>query len=177
MNPTKLLRNEHDIIRKGLRILESICQKIEKNENVPSKDIEGMLEFFRVFADKCHHGKEEDVLFPELEKAGMPRKGGPIGVMLIEHDLGRKYVANMVDSLSRKDYKSFIMNAREYINLLNLHIDKENNVLFVMADKYLSEAQQKKVLEEFNRIEAEKIGPQKHEEFHQLINALEKVYL
>ena len=60
-----------------------------------------------MFADKCHHGKEEDVLFPELEKAGIARQGGPIGVMLHEHVSGREFIRRMSEALPARNDKEF----------------------------------------------------------------------
>ncbi len=53
-----------------------------------------------MFADQCHHGKEEDLLFPAMEAAGIPRESGPIGVMLEEHNIGRQYVRGMAEAVS-----------------------------------------------------------------------------
>ena len=91
MTPTEQLKEEHKAIKLALEILEKICQKIEAKDEVKQSDIEAMLEFIRTFADKCHHGKEEDLLFPALEETGLPREGGPTGMMLLEHDQGRNY--------------------------------------------------------------------------------------
>ena len=58
-----------------------------------------LQEFFRLFADQCHHGKEEELLFPLLEQKGIPRTGGPIGVTLHEHEEGRALVRQMGDAV------------------------------------------------------------------------------
>ena len=71
----------------------------------------------------------------------------------------------------------FTRSARDYISLLNQHIDKENNVLFPIAEKQLSEGKLAELLKGFEMIEAEKIGVGKHEEFHKMIDQLESVYL
>lgn len=63
------------------------------------EELEGIMEFLMVFVDKCHHGKEEDFLFPALEAAGVARDGGPIGVMLHEHERGRRHIADMKNAL------------------------------------------------------------------------------
>lgn len=107
-------------------------------------DLEAMADcvtFIRQFADACHHGKEEDLLFPELEAAGMPRDRGPIAVMLHEHQQGRALATHMADSLDgarRGDERAraILENAaRGYIELIRGHIMKEDQVLFEMADQ------------------------------------------
>lgn len=75
--------------------------KRRRRVRVKVAHLEKIHEFLKVFADKCHHAKEEDVLFPEMEKAGVLRKGGPIGVMLAEHAQGREYVKNIGDGINK----------------------------------------------------------------------------
>jgi hemerythrin-like domain-containing protein len=82
MKATQQLRAEHEGIQLMLRILEAICRKLEAGERVNPDHMEGIIEFFRVFVDHCHHGKEEELLFPVMEAAGVIKQGGPLGVML-----------------------------------------------------------------------------------------------
>jgi hemerythrin-like domain-containing protein len=183
MRPTERLKEEHEAIKLMLRILERICKNLEAGEEVNPQHLEQILNFIKIFADKCHHGKEEDVLFPAMEKAGIPKEGGPIGVMLTEHNMGREYVRGMSEAISsykageRKVSSEIVKNARDYIKLLKEHIEKENNILYPMAEMHLSKEEQEKLLEEFERIEREKIGIGKHEELHELLHKLKKVYL
>jgi hemerythrin-like domain-containing protein len=182
LRPTKVLKEEHDAIKLMLKILERVCDKLE-SEEVNLEHLEKILEFIRVFADKCHHEKEEALLFPAMEKAGIPREGGPIGVMLREHNLGRDYVREMSEGIqeykkgNRKAASKIVENAKNYLRLLSQHIDKENNVLYRIADARLSSEKQRELLEEFEKVEEEKVGKGKHEEFHKLLHHLKEVYL
>jgi hemerythrin-like domain-containing protein len=118
-----------------------------------------------------------------LEAAGAPRDGGPIGVMLNEHEQGRKLVAKLKDAVTR--YTSgnktaaadFQLTTSEYVTLLTQHIEKENDVLFAMADAKLDAAKDAELFEAFEQLENERIGPGKHEEFHELLHRLEHEYL
>lgn len=183
MKPTEQLKNEHEAIKLMMAVLEKICLKIESKENVPAEHLERIVEFIKVFADKCHHAKEEDLLFVAIEEAGIPREGGPTGVMLMEHDMGRGYVKELAEAIEK--YKTgdidasskIIESARNYINLLTPHIDKENNILYEIADAHLSEEKQKELLEKFETLEKEKIGLGKHEEFHKLLDNLRGIYI
>jgi hemerythrin-like domain-containing protein len=184
MQPIKDLKMEHDAVQMTLRILDKICQRIEKSgEILDIQHLDQLLEFFKIFADKCHHGKEEDLLFPALENVGVSREGGPIEVLLHEHQQGREYVQNMNAALvqykkgGRTAVDEFVKNAKGYINLLNQHIDKENSVLFPLAETHLSEQEQAKLWEGFELIETQKIGAGKHDEFHEMLENLEGVYL
>lgn len=184
MKAIQELRMEHDAVRLTLKALDRICQKIELSGKLDDpQDVDHLLEFFTVFVDKCHHGKEEELLFPTLEQIGVGRDKGPIGVMLTEHQLGRECVREMKAAFSQ--FKAgvasaavdFTRTARDYISLLDQHINKENNVLFPLAEKQLSEAKLAELLKGFEMIETEKIGVGKHEEFHKMIDHLESVYL
>jgi hemerythrin-like domain-containing protein len=95
MKATDQLRDEHKAVVLMLTILEKVSRKLKTKSSLEKEHFEGILEFFRVFVDKCHHGKEEDLLFPAYEAVGIPNKNGPIGVMLAEHEEGRGYVKNM----------------------------------------------------------------------------------
>ncbi len=182
MRPTEELKQEHSGIARILEVVEKLCEKITGGESVPIVHIRQIIEFLQVFVDKCHHGKEEDILFPAMQAAGVPREGGPIGVMLTEHEMGRRLVADMNKLLqAHEDGGSgslmVLTNpALQYVNLLRSHIWKENNVLFPMADEKLSPEKQDHVSREFERLEAERIGPGRHEAFHKLIDTLSDIY-
>jgi hemerythrin-like domain-containing protein len=145
--------------------------------------IDGIMEFLTVFIDKCHHGKEEEFLFPALEAAGVARDGGPIGVMLSEHEQGRRLVARLRQCMA--DYQSGDKQAaagiqqtvKAYVDLLNQHIAKEDTVLFPMADARLDASQDTTLFEAFERLERERIGAGKHESFHALLDQLQDTYL
>lgn len=178
------LKTEHEAVKITLRILDSICNAAEKAGEIPSPDhLAQLIEFFRTFVDKCHHGKEEELLFPALEEVGVSREGGPIGVMLKEHQQGRELVTKMNAALvqysegNREAVSNLIQHARAYIVLLIQHIDKENNVLFPMADRHLSGEKQAELWKGFETIEKEKIGAGRHEAFHRMIESLASFYL
>lgn len=183
MRPTEILKEEHQGIKTGLRILGRVADKLNSGQAVPPEHLEQLVGFIRTFADRCHHGKEEDLLFTEMERAGVPRQGGPIAVMLLEHDQGRGYVRGMAEAIpgyragDPAAARKFAQNAYNYIGLLTQHIDKEDNILYVIADMHLSDEQQTCLLEGFERVEAERIGPGKHEEYHRLLEHLGAIYL
>ncbi len=182
MKPTEILKEEHVAIKRMLKVIESVCLRLESGEDVSPEHLEQIVGFLRGFADKCHHAKEEDLLFPALEEAGIPGEGGPIGMMLTEHDRGRDYVKGMGETACA--YKSgdaeasgkYVKNARNYVALLTEHIEKENNILYPMGDMRVSNQKQKELLAEFERVEQEVIGPGVHEKYHELLHKLEETY-
>ena len=182
MKPTDILKNEHKAILLMLEVVESVSGKLEVGENIPAEHLTEIVDFIQGFADRCHHAKEEDLLFPAMEKAGIPRQGGPIGVMLIEHTEGREYVRKMKDAAEKYaagDKKAgvrFAENARGYAALLSQHIHKEDNILYPIADARLSPKTQAGLEKDFERVEEEVVGAGKHEEYHRLLEKLEKTY-
>lgn len=176
MKPTEILKNEHRVIEKMLSVLEVFCKEIEEG-NFKKEEAEKFIDFFRIFADKCHHGKEEDMLFPEMEKAGIPKEGGPIGVMLFEHTQGRNFIKGMDSGVRENDTEKFVENARNYINLLKEHIYKEDNILFNIAEAHLSSEKQDELSERFEKFEKEHIGEGVHKKYHQLAYEMEKIYM
>jgi hemerythrin-like domain-containing protein len=182
MRPTETLKDEHKAIKLMLKIAENVCQRLERGEAVPAEHLGNIVTFIRGFADKCHHAKEEDLLFPAMERAGVPSQGGPIGVMLVEHEQGRNYVRNMTEAAekyspgNRRAASQFVENARNYIALLTQHIDKEDNILYEIADRRLSEKDQEDLERGFERVEQEEMGPGKHEEFEKILDLLKKIY-
>jgi len=183
MKPTEQLKEDHKAIKLMLKIMSAISDKLDNGDAVDPDHLERIIDFIRTFADKCHHGKEEDLLFPAIEEAGIPREGGPTGMMLTEHDEGREYVKGMADAVEKYKTgdndaaKEFARAARNYINLLEQHIDKENNVLYFIADSHVSAEKQEELAEQFEKVEREKIGPGKHEQYHHLLYQLEENYL
>ena len=137
------------------------------------------IDFIRSFADRCHHLKEEKVFFPALEEKGIPREGGPIGMMLMEHEEGRSYVKAMAGALDgwekglELSQSVVIKNARAYLRLLREHIQKEDDILFEMADNVLSAEEQKQLLRQFEEHEREEIGPGVHEKYLKIALELE----
>lgn len=180
ISATENLKEEHRIIERMLKILNVACEKLKKDEEVPPEIFKKAIDFIRTFADRCHHGKEEDTLFPMIEQHGFPRQGGPTGVMLLEHDQGRGYVralAEAVEKYERGDKtvkQAIIENAMGYAMLLSQHIPKEDEILYPMADKVLGLTEQKELLEKFEKIEKERIGEGKHQEYIHLIMDLER---
>ena len=170
---TQDLKNEHDAILNVLKIVDKVVSTDTKDEDQIFKFGNELIYFLKTFADKCHHGKEEDHLFKALNAKGISSEGGPIAVMLYEHKLGREYISLMDKSLEAKDLADFKTNATKYRDLLISHIGKENNVLFMMTDKLLDEAAQNDLFEKFEQHEETVIGHGVHEELHAMIHKWE----
>jgi len=140
---TSGLREEHQWILKVAGALDELLAR-EADHGLDFDAIEECVAFIRLFADACHHGQEEDLLFPELMALGMPKETGPLAVMLMEHEMGRAYARHMVKALpgaraGDPEAREILVNsARGYVNLIRAHINKEDNVLFNMADQMVT---------------------------------------
>jgi len=167
MKSVERLKAEHDQIERGLTLLERAVARLEAGQSLPEGFPQWAPRFFQQFADQCHHAKEEDVFFPVLKQRGTPEQGGPIGVMLHEHGLGRDCVGRMREASQAQplDAPTFAEAARQYIPLLRQHIFKENNVLFRMAERVMSEADDADVTGRFSQVEQERRLTGWHESF------------
>ena len=178
MTPTETLKHEHQIILLVLTGAEREVTQIGETGRVSAETVGEMVDLFRNFVDRCHHAKEERHLFPRMQERGIPREGGPIEVMLHEHDLGRAHVRAMAEALPQAaegDAEAAATVAEHlggYAELLRAHIDKENTILFVIADQVLTAEYQRELEEAFERLEAEEIGAGVHEKYHQLAHRL-----
>lgn len=182
MRATEVLIKEHNSILEMLEVLEKVCDKLESADAVVPDHLEHILSFLKGFADRCHHGKEEDLLFPAMEASGIPREGGPIGVMLLEHVQGRELIERMVvalSSLKNADPNApseFVGAGREYVRLLTQHIEKENNVLFRMADMHISGSKRQELERQFDAVDQETIGTEQIEKYLQVLEELKSRY-
>ena len=171
------LRNEHEAILSALGILDAMAGRLGGKKPPTGEDLRGFIGFLKEFADKCHHGKEEGILFPELVKAGIPDQGGPIGQMLAEHVEGRGFIKAMEAAIGNSvDGRAFAEAAGGYARLLRSHIAKENDVLFPLAERTLPAPELDGIFERFEQHEETVIGHGRHEELHALLKALSKRY-
>jgi hemerythrin-like domain-containing protein len=133
------MMQEHELIVEVLAALQAMAENLAAGKEVARQDVADFGRFFRDFADKCHHGKEEDRLFVKMVEAGFPKDGGPIAVMLAEHDAGRQEVRGLLaigsgsGPLSEAERARAIECAGQLVPLLYAHIQKENNILYPMA--------------------------------------------
>ena len=143
-SPTTILREEHQLILKVAGRLDDMLAAERNGVALDYDTVDRCITFFRLFADACHHSKEEDLLFPGLIAEGMPGDSGPIAVMLYEHGLGREFVRDMASSIEAARDGDAVAGeelrdaARGFIDLIVAHISKEDRVLFDMADGMIS---------------------------------------
>lgn len=182
MSATRKLVAEHEEILDALRILEKVAGDVGNTGNGAMGHLDRLLDFFREFVDRFHHGKEEEVLFPALERRGVKVAGGPIGVMLLEHVTGRGHVRELAEGLGRlrrgdgAAAAAILDHAWGYGDRLRAHIDKENRVLFRMADRLLPEDVAGDLAVRYEEIERDRCGDGKPEAYRALLRDLKGRY-
>ncbi len=178
MRPTDLLMHEHRVIEQVLDCLEKLAAECVSEGTLDMAAARQAIDFFRNFADRCHHGKEENGLFPLMEARGFATEDGPIGRMLYEHVLGRQYLnalAAVTEAASTGDPDAllrFACRVRDYSYWLRGHIVKEDQRLFPMANRALTEEDQAVLLRSFERAEAHEMGTGAHEKYLQIADEL-----
>jgi hemerythrin-like domain-containing protein len=178
MRSTEILQSEHRVIEQVLSCLEKMAGKALAEGILDETSARQALDFFQTFADGCHHGKEETCLFPLMEAKGFPRQGGPTGVMLFEHEEGRRHIRAMHAALAAaaagqdEAVRDFARHAHAYIDLLRQHIFKEEHRLFPMADQVFSAQDQANLVERFAHVEHHDMHEGTHEKYLQLANTL-----
>ncbi len=178
MQATEILMQEHRVIEQVLNTLHSAAEAVEKGYPVRPSFFSDAADFIRGFADGCHHHKEEGVLFKKMESHGLSAQGGPVGMMLHEHELGRQYTRGMraaAEKWAQGDESAkaaVVENVSAYVALLRQHILKEDQILFPMADRVIPLNEHAAVLTGFEHVEHEETGEGVHEKYLALAHAL-----
>lgn len=134
------LVNDHKLIVSLLDVID----KIDNSKNYEKDYFEKIIYVIKNFADKFHHGKEEEILYPYVvEHKGFSKENGPVAIMFIEHDEGRGYVKKASDELKNNfaNYSVIIENLKSYSELLRGHIYKEDNILYPMIDSVITDVE------------------------------------
>ncbi len=178
--PTEDLKNEHEVILRMLDLLTKASDRLQKGEDVDPKLFEDAIDFLRNFVDKCHHTKEEQHLFVEMIAHGVSGEVGPISVMMREHQDARAHVKKLAGlskkKLSPTTKKAIAKTAKAYVDVMSKHIQKENDVLFPMADHLLPPEDQRKLEEAFDEVEEKVMGPNVHDKYLRMIDEWEERY-
>jgi len=177
MRPTEILKSEHRIIEQVLDCLDQIAENGLAQKKLPVAAARNALDFLRVFADQCHHAKEESGLFPRLEAKGFSPSMGPTAVMRTEHEQGRSHICAMASAIvaagqgDAEALRQFASHAQQYTRLLREHIHKEDHCLFPMAEQSLTDKDQEALASDFANLE-HAAGEHRHEYYLRLADEL-----
>ena len=175
---TQNLENDHVQILRLIEVMERITQSADPE----AEHLELIVRIIREFADGLHHAKEEQLLFPLMVQKGYSNETGPVAVMLHDHEQGRVFVKGMAENIGlykqgRLDaLPAIYSNMLGYADLLKTHIAKENNVLFRMADKAFTPAEQVLLLIDFVKVENQQQNGNSKDDYVSMINKLAGLY-
>jgi len=166
---------EHRFIERMLRVIGDEIQQIKLTKRVDSLLVDTVVDFIRIYADRTHHGKEEDILFRDLRKR--PLSDGDQRIMeelIEEHSLGRQITNALFDAnmLYRSGEKfaldEITHNFQALVDLYPRHIEKEDNVFFPAARSYFTDEEDMNMLTEFWDFDRKMI----HEKYKSVVEKL-----
>jgi hemerythrin-like domain-containing protein len=158
-HPTEALEREHRFIEKVVKACSVAVEEIGGGGSIDPDLLRQIVEFMRVYADKCHHGKEETLLFPELFERGVPATGCPVSALTAEHVQGRRLVTGLAAALERFQSdepgatEAVLENLRGITALYPNHIWKEDYLLFPMTLKVMNDADLRNLGLKFQKVD------------------------
>ena len=171
---TELLIDDHQATEKVFEAVSRACAR----PGGPSGEMVGeLVEYLTVYVDHCHNKKEENHLFPLIERRGIPRSGGPLGVMLQEHEESRALLAALAPIArayaggDRSVLGDLTAAFERYATLVKNHYWKENDILYPMARRVMTPEDAREVVEGIEATEAA-LGPDTRAKFYGVAAAI-----
>ena len=179
-SPIAVLAEEHTLILRAVELLERGLVRLEAGNSMGSPFFAALVEFFQVFADRYHHGKEEGILFPFMvAEMDYPQKGGPVAVLASDHTAGRAHVRAMADAAARLEAEpaatsEFLEHGQAYAVLLRAHIDREDHKVFPTVEDFLGPEERAGLGAAFARFESAEGGQRTVAHYADLVGTLER---
>ena len=168
---------EHRLIERMLLVIKGILTKIESKHKVDPVFVDKAVDFIRVYADRTHHGKEEDILFRELKKKALTSEDSQIMKELVEeHVFGRQTTKAVVEANThyRNGDETALADITAHLKILTefypRHIEKEDKVFFTSSRTYFTDEEDQAMLEEFWEFDRNMI----HEKYKSLVEGFER---
>jgi hemerythrin-like domain-containing protein len=170
---------DHDNILVIMNVLEKICLSIKSTRKTDFNDLQQIIDLVRVFADKLHHAKEESIFYPALVEAGLKKEDIIFTAIMLEHEIGRELVREMQKSVSCNfiAMQKFLTSSRSFIDLQRQHIEKENTLLFPLADSLIPDEKQQQLIISFRNFEENIFGKVRYEEIYSMLRYFAKKYI
>jgi hemerythrin-like domain-containing protein len=176
----EMMVEEHQLIKRMLKILRMRCWSVLKSSQVDYGGFARIIDFVRNFADQHHHSKEETILFEIMSREmGEGVEKGPVRGMLVEHDLGRRYISRLEDALAKHQQGDdqarldIIANAISYSDLLSGHIDREDKVLYNYAERGLSDKAKEELDNRCRQVEESASEKGLQDKYRQMLEEME----
>ncbi len=171
MKPIGPLMREHRLIERMLGIIDHQVDRLKLTGEIDRSSLSQIVDFFRTYADQTHHGKEEDILFQVLETKKLTVEHRRILAELIkEHQAARLVVSNLSDELQKtgSSVEVVLLHLSSIRHLYPVHIEKEDKQFFYPCLDYLSDAEQKTMLDSFWEFDRQMI----HRKYETLVDNL-----
>jgi hemerythrin-like domain-containing protein len=177
MQARGLLMIEHRLIERMISIIQDMLARVEKVQSIDPLFVDKVVDFIRIYADRTHHGKEEDILFRDLNGKDLSDEDRRVMNELVEeHVFGRKTTKALVEANTR--YRNGDASAlgevigclRTLVDFYPKHIKKEDKIFFPAARAYFSEAEDQAMLAEFWEFDRKMI----HEKYSLVVSSLER---
>lgn len=175
-NWTDMLIEEHELLERALTAIELELKELS-HAGGNLKKIKRSLDFLFEIGDKVHNQKEEKFLFPKMGEHGVPQDGGPIGVMLYEHQTERDKLQKLLSKIQESgqiDDESLAL-MQEYFSVRKEHIWKENDVLYPMAHRILPPEEHDKIYQEMVEWDQTVYGANARQKYQEMVAEIEKM--
>ncbi len=167
---------EHRLIERMLSVIRRVLTEIESEHEVDPVFVDIAVDFIRIYADRTHHGKEEDILFRELAVKPLKEDDRKIMKELIdEHVFGRQTTKALVEANTR--YRNgddtalteIVAKLQTLIEFYPKHIEKEDKVFFPASRAYFTDQEDQAMIAEFWEFDRKMI----HEKYKSVVEGME----
>ena len=172
MKPIGPLMIEHRLIERMVALLGGVLETMKKKMEVNTDLINAGVDFFRTYADRTHHGKEEEIFFRDLSMKEMSSEDKSMMERLIqEHIWARQAVTKLAAahgryvSGDRDALKDATYELEKIVTFYPIHIEKEDKEFFLPVMRYFSKQEQQAMLEEFWKFDQSMI----HEKYRKMV--------
>jgi hemerythrin-like domain-containing protein len=167
---------EHRLIEKMMLVIKQLLQKIENSRTVNPLVVDTIIDFMRMYADRTHHGKEEDILFKELSKRPLTAQDQCMMNELIqEHIGGRQLTSKLAEANSRytngdvSALEDIVFHLGQLVAFYSEHIEREERIFLPASRTYFTEEEDHSLLSQFWEFDRKMI----HEKYRQVVKELE----
>ena len=182
MTPTENLINEHKKINELLDIMSKIALKIKSKDVFYPNDVEEVVKYLINIIENSHHGKEDDVFYPELISSGIPKETAPLSIINYEHIISVNYLKDIsscvVNCKIGNDFSGELLadSLTNYVIAIKNHIQREEEIVFPIANEVFSIEKQNEILQRFEVIEQKYISNSFNDQFDELLNKFKNKY-
>ena len=176
MMPIGYLMIEHRLIERMIKLINGQLNRIDRENKADLVFIDTAIDFIRAYADKCHHGKEEDILFERLSKKPLiPEHKKAMQMLLEEHKMGRLAVGKLIDAKDKYSQgnsgslKAIRRHLKWLVEFYPEHIAKEDKGFFIPSMQYFSKQEQDSMLIDFCKFD----GPEIQQVYRKIVQGLE----